>query len=120
MSTPISIVGNVTSDPDLRFTNGGKPVASFTVAVNSRRKDDNGGWVDGNTSFYRVSCWDTLAEHAAASLTKGTRVVVAGRLEMDEYVDKDGNKRVSASVTADDIGPSLRWATATIEKVERT
>ena len=100
----VTIVGNLTRDPELRFTTGGKGVASFGVAVN-RRYQQNGEWQE-KMSFFNVTAWDTLGENAAASLTKGTRVIVTGRLEQREYETKEGEKRNVVEIVADEIGPS--------------
>jgi single-strand DNA-binding protein len=111
----ITVVGNLTRDPELRFTPGGKAVANLGVAIN-RRYQVNGEWTE-KVSFYTVVAWDTLAENCAASFQKGTRVIVTGRIENRDWEDKDGNKRVTTEIVADDIGPSMRWAQApNIEK----
>jgi len=111
----ITVVGNLTKDPEIRYTSGGRGQASFGIAV-SRRYQVNGEWQE-QTSFFNVVAWGTLAENAAASLTKGTRVVVTGRLEQRSYETKEGEKRSVVEVIADEIGPSLRWARADIERV---
>lgn len=113
----ITLVGNITRDPELRFTAGGKGVASFGLAVN-RRYQQNGEWQE-KVSFFNVVAWDSLGENAAASLTKGTRVIVSGRLEQRDYETKEGEKRNVVEVIADEIGPSLRWARAEIERIAR-
>ena len=113
----VTIVGNLTRDPELRFTAGGKGIASFGVAVN-RRWQQNGEWQE-KVSFFNVSAWDTLGENAAASLTKGTRIIVTGRLEQREYETKEGEKRNVVEIVADEIGPSLRWARAEVERISR-
>ena len=113
----VTIVGNITRDPELRFTAGGKGVASFGVAV-GRRYQQNGEWQE-KTSFFNVTAWDTLGENIAASLTKGTRVIVTGRLEQREYETKEGEKRNVVEIVADEIGPSLRWARAEVERIAR-
>ena len=113
----VTIVGNITRDPELRFTAGGKGVASFGVAV-SRRFQQNGEWQE-KTSFFNVTAWDTLGENCAASLTKGTRVIVTGRLEQREYETKEGEKRSVVEIVADEIGPSMRWARAEVERISR-
>jgi single-strand DNA-binding protein len=113
----VTIVGNITRDPELRFTAGGKGIASFGVAVN-RRWQQGGEWQE-KVSFFNVTAWDSLGENAAASLTKGTRVIVTGRLEQREYETKDGEKRNVVEIVADEIGPSLRWARAEIERIAR-
>jgi single-strand DNA-binding protein len=113
----VTIVGNITRDPELRFTAGGKGIASFGIAVN-RRWQQAGEWQE-KVSFFNVTAWDTLGENAAASLTKGTRVIVTGRLEQREYETKDGEKRNVVEIVADEIGPSLRWARADVERIAR-
>lgn len=119
-TTTATVTGNLSRDPELRYTSSGKAVASFGVAVGSRRKNAQGVWEDGETSFYDITCWDTLAENVAESLIKGARVVVTGRMQQSRWEDKDGNKRSKVEVVADDVGPSLRWATAEVTKVERS
>jgi single-strand DNA-binding protein len=113
----VTLVGNITRDPEIRFTAGGKGVASFGLAVN-RRWQQNGEWQE-KVSFFNITAWDTLGENAAASLTKGTRVIVTGRLEQREYETKEGEKRSVVEIVADEIGPSLRWARAEVERVAR-
>ena len=103
--------------PRLRFTQTGRPKASFGLAVN-RRYQVNGEWQE-QTSFINVVAWGQLGENAAASLNKGTRIMVAGRLEQRSYETQDGEKRSVVEVIADEIGPSLRWATAQVERTER-
>jgi single-strand DNA-binding protein len=114
----VTIVGNLTRDPELRFTAGGKGVASFGVAVN-RRYQVNGEWQE-KVSFFNVTAWDQLGENAAASLTKGARIIVTGRLEQREYETKEGEKRNVVEIVADELGPSLRWARAEVERTQRT
>lgn len=114
----VTVTGTLTRDPELRFTAGGKGVASFGVAVN-RRYQKNNEWVE-QTSFFNVTAWDSLGENAAASLTKGMRVIVTGRLEQRSYETQQGEKRSVVEIVADEIGPSLRWATAQVEKVARS
>jgi single-strand DNA-binding protein len=114
----VTLVGNVTRDPEIRFTTGGRGVASFGLAVN-RRYQSNGEWQE-QTSFFDVVAWGTLGENAAASLGKGTRVVVYGRLEQRPWETENGEKRSKIEVIADELGPSLRWAKAEIEKIART
>jgi single-strand DNA-binding protein len=113
----VTLVGNITRDPELRFTTGGKGIASFGIAVN-RRYQQNGEWQE-KVSFFNVTAWDNLGENAAASLTKGTRVIVTGRLEQREYETKEGEKRSVVEIVADEIGPSLRWARAQVERIAR-
>ena len=113
----VTLVGNLTRDPELRFTQGGRAVATLGIAV-SRRYQVNNEWQE-QTSFFNIVCWGTLGENAAASLTKGTRILVTGRLEQRSYETADGDKRSVVEVVADEIGPSLRWAQATIERNDR-
>lgn len=115
--TPITVVGNLTSDPDLRFTQQGKPVASFTVASTPRTFDRNTNeWRDGEPLFLRVNAWDKLAEHVSASLVKGQRVIVQGSLVQRSYEDKQGQKRSSYEIQAEDIGPSLKFGSTVYTK----
>lgn len=114
----ITVVGNITRDPELRFTAGGKGVASFGIAVN-RRYQVNGEWQE-KVSFFNVVAWDSLGENAAASLSKGSRVIVTGRLEQRDYETKDGEKRSVVEIVADEVGPSLRWARAEVERTQRS
>lgn len=110
----ITVVGNIAGDPELRFTNAGKPVCGFTVASTPRVKDGE-QWVDGTTTWLRCSAWDQLAEHCAESLEKGTRVIVQGAMSTREY-EHNGEKRTSLELRVDAIGPELRWATARVSK----
>jgi len=114
----ITLVGNLTRDPELRFTTGGRGVASFGIAV-GRRYQVNGEWQE-QTSYFNIVAWGQLGENAAASLTKGMRVVVSGRLEQREYQNREGEKRTAIEINADEVGPSLRWATASIERNPRS
>ncbi len=114
----VTIVGNLTRDPELRFTAGGKGIASFGVAVN-RRYQVNGEWQE-KVSFFNVTAWDQLGENAAASLNKGARIIVTGRLEQREYTTNAGEKRSVVEIIADELGPSLRWARAEVERTQRT
>lgn len=116
-STNVTAIGNLTRDPDLRFTNAGRAVAAFGIACN-RRYQVNGEWTE-QTSFFNVTAWATLGENASASLHKGDRVFVTGRLEQRSFTDKAGNERTAVEIIADEIGPSLRWATAEIQKIDR-
>lgn len=117
--TTITIAGNLTADPELRFTPQGKPCAALQVAVNKRVKQPDGSWGDGPTSYYRCTAWGQLAEHVAESLAKGARVIVQGQLEVREYETRDGQRRTAAEIQVDDIGPSLRFATARPERTPR-
>ena len=117
MDNNVTLVGNLTRDPELRFTQGGQAVASFGLAVN-RRYQQNGEWQE-KTSFINITAWGQLGENSASSLTKGARVIVNGRLEQREYETREGDKRNVVEVVADEIGPSLRWATAQVQKSDR-
>lgn len=113
----VTLVGNITRDPELRFTQSGQAVATFGLAVN-RRFQQGGEWQE-RVSFFNIVCWGQLGENAASSLSKGARAIVTGRLEQREYETRDGDKRNTVEVVADEIGPSLRWATATVERTDR-
>jgi single-strand DNA-binding protein len=113
----VTLTGNLTKDPELRYTTGGRGVASFGLAVN-RRYQVNGEWQE-QVSFFNVVAWADLGENAAASLHKGNRIVVTGRLEQRSYETREGEKRNVTEVIADDLGPSLRWAQAQVERISR-
>lgn len=113
----VTLVGNLTKDPELRYTTGGRGVASFGLAVN-RRYQVNGEWQE-QVSFFNVVAWADLGENAAASLHKGNRVIVTGRLEQRSYETREGEKRNVTEVIAAELGPSLRWAQAQIERISR-
>ncbi len=113
----VTLVGNLTRDPELRFTQSGRGVASFGLAVN-RRYQMNGEWQE-ETSFFNVVAWGDLGENASASLNKGSRIVVTGRLQQREYETREGEKRTVVEIIADDLGPSLRWAQAEVNKISR-
>ena len=115
----IIVVGNLTDDPELRFTPQGVAVANFRIAVSRRVKDESGNWKDGDTSFFKVNCWRQLAENVAESLTRGSRTIVAGRLRMRQWETQEGEKRSVVEIEADEVGPSLKWATAKVEKTSR-
>ena len=115
--TIITVVGNLTADPELRYTQGGLAVANFTIASTPRTFDRQANdWKDGDALFLRASCWREFAEHVAGSLTKGSRVVATGRLKQRNYDDRDGNKRTAIELEVDEIGPSLRYATAQVTR----
>lgn len=116
--TQITISGNTVAAADVRFTPAGKAVASFTVAVNERRFDkQTNEWVDGDTTFYPCSAWGQMGENCAETLVdKGMRVIVQGRLKSRSYDDRDGNKRTVFEVDVDEVGPSLRYATAVVTR----
>ena len=115
----VTLVGNVTRDPELRFTNNGQATASFGLAVNRRWQNRQTQEWEEQVSFFDVVCWREMAENVAESLTRGSRVVVTGRLEQRSWETQDGDKRSKIEVVADEIGPSLRWATAQVTKNER-
>jgi single-strand DNA-binding protein len=115
----VSITGNLTRDPELRFTPSGQATASFGVAVNRRWQNRQTGDWDEATSYFDVVCWGQLAENAAQSLGRGTRVVVSGRLDQRSWETQEGERRSKIEITADEVAPSLRWATATVSKNER-
>ncbi|MGD9701526.1 MAG: single-stranded DNA-binding protein [Acidimicrobiia bacterium] len=113
----VTLVGNITRDPELRFTNNGRALATFGIAV-SRRYQVRDEWQE-QTSFFNVTAWAQLGENVAQSLGKGARVIVTGRLEQREYETREGEKRTAVDIVADEVGPSLRWATAQVEKTSR-
>jgi single-strand DNA-binding protein len=115
----VTLVGNLTDDPELRYTANGAAVCKFRIAVNRRIPDGSGGWKDSEPSYFSVNCWRTLAENAAETLTRGTRVVVAGRLQYRTWESQEGERRSAVEVEADEVGPSLRWATARVERQSR-
>lgn len=118
--TTITVVGNLTADPDLRFTPSGAAVANFTVASTPRIYDrQSGEWKDGDALFLRCNIWREAAENVAESLTRGSRVIVTGRLRQRSFETREGEKRTVYEVEVDEIGPSLRYATAKINKVSR-
>jgi single-strand DNA-binding protein len=114
----ITIVGNITRDPELRFTPSGQANARLGVAVNRRWQDKGSGEWNEATSFFDVICWRELAENVSESLKRGARVIVTGRLEQRTW-EQEGNKRSVVEIIADEVAPSLRWATAKVEKTER-
>lgn len=116
----ITVVGSVGGDVELKFTPAGKAVANFSLATSSRtfNKQTN-EWEDGETTWFRVNVWQQMAEHVAESITKGMRVIVTGRLSVRQYERTDGTKGTSVEITADEVGPSLRYATANVVKAQR-
>jgi single-strand DNA-binding protein len=119
--TVITVIGNLTNDPELRFTPSGAAVASFTIASTPRTLDrQTQEWKDGEALFLRCSCWRQMAEHVAGSLTRGSRVMAQGRLKQRSFETKEGDKRTVIEMEVDEIGPSLRYATATISKATRS
>ncbi len=119
--TVITVVGNLTADPELRYTQNGLPVANFTIASTPRTLDRaSNEWKDGEALFLRASCWREFAEHVAGSLSKGMRVIAQGRLRQRSYQDREGNQRTAIELEVDEIGPSLRYATAQVARAART
>ena len=115
--TVITVVGNLTADPELRYTQNGLPVANFTIASTPRTFDRQANeWKDGEALFLRASVWREFAEHVAGSLTKGSRVIATGRLKQRSYQDREGNNRTAIELEVDEIGPSLRYATAQVTR----
>jgi single-strand DNA-binding protein len=119
--TVITVVGNLTADPELRFTPSGAAVANFTVASTPRTFDKNSNeWKDGEALFLRCSVWRQAAENVAESLHRGTAVIVQGRLKQRSYETKEGEKRTVYELDVDEVGPSLKWATAKVTKASRS
>jgi len=119
MDSHVTIAGNLTDHPELRFTPTGDQVCNLRVAVTARAPDGQGGWRDGTTSFFRVTVWRAQAEHAAESLTKGARVLVCGRLRQRSWETDDGERRQMVEVEADELAASLKFHTATLTKTPR-
>ncbi|GAA2335273.1 single-stranded DNA-binding protein [Saccharopolyspora halophila] len=118
--TVITVVGNLTADPELRFTPSGAAVANFTIASTPRTFDrQSGEWKDGEALFLRCNIWRQAAENVAETLTRGMRVVAQGRLRQRSFETKEGEKRTVVELEVDEIGPSLRYATAKVNKVSR-
>jgi single-strand DNA-binding protein len=117
--THVTITGNLTDDPEVSFTPNGQAVCNFRLAVTPRIKDGD-RWRDGDTSFFRISAWRQLAEHIGDSLAKGDRVLVVGQLRSRAWETPEGDKRSVVEVTAEEAGPSLRWATAKPERATKT
>jgi single-strand DNA-binding protein len=116
----VTVIGNLTNDPELRFTPSGAAVASFTVASSTRLLDkQTNEWKDGDTTFLRCNVWRQYAENVAESLQRGMRVIVNGRLKQRSYETKEGEKRTVYEIEVDDVGPALRYATAKVTKVSR-
>jgi single-strand DNA-binding protein len=116
--TFVSLIGNLTDDPEVRFTPGGTQVGSFLLAVTPRVRDGD-AWKDGETSFFRINVWRDLAAHAAESLSKGDRALVLGRLRSRSWETPEGERRSVVEVEAEEVGPSLKWATAKPERASR-
>ena len=117
--THVTITGNLTDDPEVTFTTNGAAVCNFRLAVTARVRDGD-SWRDGDTSFFRITAWRQLAEHIGDSLSKGDRVIVAGQLRMRVWETPEGDKRQVVEVTAEEAGPSLKWATAKPERASKT
>lgn len=118
--TLITIIGNLTADPELRITSGNHAVVNFTVAATPRNYDKTtNAWVDGDSLFIRCTAWRELAEHIAGSIQKGTRVIVTGKLAQRTYETKEGEKRTTIELEVDEIGPSLRYATAQVNRANQ-
>ncbi|HVK21012.1 MAG TPA: single-stranded DNA-binding protein [Actinokineospora sp.] len=118
--TTITVIGNLTADPELRFTPSGAAVASFTVASTPRTFDKaSGEWKDGEALFLRCNIWRQAAENVAESLTRGARVIVSGRLKQRSFETREGEKRTVIELEVDEVGPSLKYATAKVNKVSR-
>ncbi len=116
----VTLVGNLTDDPELRFTAQGAAVANFRMAVSKRIRDpQTNEWKDGDTSYFRVNVWRQLAENVAETLQKGNRVIVTGALKMRSWETQEGEKRTGGEIEATEVGPSLKWATAKVEKTSR-
>ena len=115
----VFLVGNITRDPELRFTPSGQATATFGLAVNRRWQNRQSNEWEEATSFFDIVCWREMAENASDSFQRGMRVMVSGRLEQRSWEDQDGNKRSKVEVVADEVGPSLRWASAEVKKNER-
>jgi len=115
----VTLVGNCTRDPELRFTSSGQAVATFGLAVNRRWQNRQTNEWEEQVSFFDVTCWQQMAENVAESVTKGTRVIVNGRLDQRSWETQDGDKRTKVEIVADEVAPSLRYATAQIQRNER-
>ena len=116
----VTVTGNATREPELRYTPSGQSVASFGLAVNRRWQNRQTQEWEESTSFFDVTCWSQLAENAAESVGRGTRVTVTGRLDQRSWENQDGDKRSKVEIVADDVAVSLRWATASVTKNERS
>jgi single-strand DNA-binding protein len=115
----VTVIGNITREPELRFTPSGQPNAKFGLAVNRRWQNRQSNEWEESTSFFNIVCWGSLAENVAESLPKGARVLVTGRLEQRSWETDNGEKRSIVEVIADEVGPSLRWATAEVKRNDR-
>jgi single-strand DNA-binding protein len=118
MTNSVTLVGNLVDDPELRFTPNGAAMTKIRIAVNRRYQDRNNEWQE-ETSFFGGTCWRDMAENVAESLTKGMRVIVFGKLEQRSWETQEGDKRSVVEIRIDEIGPSVRWATAAVTKSAR-
>jgi len=117
----VTLIGNLTDEPELRYTPAGVPVANFTIAMNRRTRDPvTNEWKDGETSFLRCNVWRQQAENVAESLSKGMRAIVVGRLRQRSWETPEGGKRSTVEVEVEHVGPSLQWATASVTKSARS
>jgi single-strand DNA-binding protein len=119
MDNTVTLVGNITRDPEIRYTPSGQTVATFGLAVNRRWQNRQTQEWEEQVSFFDVKCWSQMAENVAESVTRGTRVIVSGRLEQRSWETDNGEKRSKVEVVADEVAPSLRWATAQVQKIDR-
>lgn len=119
MSNNVTVVGNLTADPELRFTASGVALANISIADSRRYQDKNSEWQE-ETSFFRGTCWREVAENVSESLVKGSRVIISGRLKQRSWETAEGDKRSVVELDIQEIGPSLRWATASVTKTPRT
>ena len=117
-NAPLTVVGNLVAEPELKFIANGNAIANMRIAVNHRRKTE-GEWGD-ESSFLTITAWDTLGENCAASLSKGMRVIATGRLQIREYENAAGEKRSSTELVAEAVGPDLRFATVDVSRIDRT
>ena len=112
----VTIVGNLTADPEIRVTDGGATLAEIRIAQNKRKRNSDGSWEEGDAMFFQGTVWNDMAENAAASLQKGMRVIVVGRLNYRSWEAQDGQNRSVVDISIDEVAPSLRWAKANIER----
>lgn len=120
MAGDVTLRGRLGQDPDLRFTKTGKPVANLNVVTDRRQKNQAGEWENTDTTWWRVTCWDQLAENVAESLSKGDPVIVVGSASLQEFEDREGVTRQSLSVNAWSVGADLRWAAAKVQRPQRS
>jgi single-strand DNA-binding protein len=120
MDNSVTLTGNITRDPEIRYTPSGATVVTFGLAVNRRWQNRQTNEWEEQVSFFDVKCWGQLAENVSESVAKGTRVIVDGRLEQRSWETDEGDKRSKVEVVANEVAPSLRWATAQVTKVDRT